>query len=238
MGTVLITGANRGLGLEFARQYAMEGWQVLATARSPSAELAALASAGVKGAVRVFKLDVHDPDAVAQLAANLQDEVVDVLINNAGYFGGVAFSREGIESQRFGAIDYGDWERTLRINVLAPMRMTEAFIEHVARSPSGRVVTLTSMLGSAGLNSTGGLYSYRTSKAAVNMLMKSLSIDLAKRGVLAVALHPGWVKTDMGGPGADIDATASVRGMRAVITGLTPAKLGRVYAYDGQELPY
>src|SRR5690606_7002309 len=140
--------------------------------------------------------------------------------------------------QRFGQMDYADWERTLRINVLAPMKMAECFVEHVARSTEKKIVTLTSMLGSIGMNTTGGLYGYRASKAAVNAVMRSMSIDLRERGILAIAMHPGWVRTDMGGRDADIDAATSVSGMRRVIAALTTDDLGHVFAYDGSRLPY
>lgn len=238
MKTVLVTGANRGLGLELVRQYAADGWQVLAASRSGGEALRALAGDSGPGRIRPLPLDVEDPGAIAALAASLGDQPIHVLINNAGYFGPVGFSPEGMAAQRFGATDYAQWERTLRINLLAPMRLAEAFIGHLERSGSGRLITLTSVVGSMALNTGGGMYSYRTSKAAVNMLMRSLAIDLAPRGVLAVGIHPGWVRTDMGGPGADLDAATSVAGMRQVIAGLTPDKLGRIYAWDGTELPY
>lgn len=234
---VLITGANRGLGLEFARQYAADGWQVLATERRPGAELRALAAA-FPGRVRSLLLDVTDGAAISALAAGLRSEAIDVLINNAGYMGRKPFGNELIAEQSFGRVDYDDWERTLRINLLAPMRMAEAFVEHVARSSERKIITLTSLLGSVSMNNLGGMYPYRTSKAAVNALMKSMAIDLGKRGVLACALHPGWVRTDMGGTGADIDAPEAVRGLRAVIAGLDAAKLGKVYAWDGSVVPY
>src|SRR5690606_32195770 len=150
----------------------------------------------------------------------------------AGFGGG------GGERQRFGVMDYDEWAHTLRVNVMAPMRMAECFVDHVARSEEKKIITLTSMLGSMGLNTSGGLYGYRSSKAAVNAVMKSMSIDLAERGILAVALHPGWVKTDMGGGDAPVDVVTSIAGMRRVIAGLAPDAVGRVYAYDGSQLPY
>jgi NAD(P)-dependent dehydrogenase (short-subunit alcohol dehydrogenase family) len=235
--TVLVTGANRGLGLEFVRQYAGEGWQVLAASRRGGPELESLA-AEHPGRVRCFSLDVTDHAAVDRLAVELAGEAIDVLINNAGYLGRIPFDGGGVRHQAFGNLDYQDWELTLRINVLAPMRMAEAFVEHVARSGERKMVAITSMLGSMGLNTTGGLYAYRSSKAALNAVLKSLSIDLARRGVMAVALHPGWVRTAMGGSRAEIDATESVQGMRTVIAGLTPDQVGRVYAWDGSVLPY
>ena len=234
MKTVLITGANRGLGLEFARQYAADGWRVLATSRTPSPELDA-----VGGEVRTLRLDVTDFAAIQALADSLADIAIDVLINNAGYLGPTGFGGGGgSRLQRFGTMDYDDWAKTLRVNVMAPMRMAECFVGHVERSTEKKIITLTSMLGSMELNTSGGLYSYRSSKAAVNAVMKSLAIDLGTRGILAVALHPGWVKTDMGGADAPVDAVTSVSGMRRVIADLTADAVGHVYAYDGARLPY
>jgi len=237
MPVVLVSGANRGLGLEFVRQYAADGWQVEAGCRSPSAELSTLAERHA-GQVRVRQLDVADPASIAALARLLRGEAIDLLLNNAGYLGRVPFAAGGIAHQQFGSSDYADWEQTFRVNVLGPMRMAEAFIAHVEAGEGRRMVTLTSIVGSMTLNTLGGLYPYRASKAAVNAIMKSMSIDLKQRGILAVAIHPGWARTDMGGPSADIDVADSVRGMRAVIAGLRDEQLGQVLAWDGSVLPY
>jgi NAD(P)-dependent dehydrogenase (short-subunit alcohol dehydrogenase family) len=234
--TTLITGANRGLGLEFVRQYADDGWRIHACCRRPSEELDAISRDNRK--VTVFPLDVADHVQIERLSRTLQGEDIDVLLNNAGVLGRVPFASGGVEAQAFGRMDYDDWSRILRINVFGPMRMAECFLPHVLRSGQKKIVTLTSMLGSMGLNTIGGLYGYRSSKAAINAVMMSMSVDLQRQGVLAVALHPGWVKTEMGGSGADIDASTSVQGLRRVIAGLKLEDLGRVYAYDGSPLPY
>lgn len=236
MDSILITGANRGLGLEFARAYAADGWRVFAACRRPSAELEALA--GAHPALRIHPLDVADHASIDALAAVLAGEPIDVLLNNAGRFGRLLFGAGGVEDQRFGAIDYEDWALTFRINVMGPMKMAEAFVEQVAASRQRKIVTLSSMLGSMALNGIGGLYPYRSTKAGVNAVMKSLSIDLGKRGIAAVALHPGWVRTAMGGPGAEIDAPEAVAGMRRVIADLTLDKVGHVIAWNGERLPY
>jgi NAD(P)-dependent dehydrogenase (short-subunit alcohol dehydrogenase family) len=236
VNTVLITGTNRGLGLEFVRQYASAGWRVLALARSSSPELEEQRLR--HKAVAVYPLDVADHRQIEHLGRQLKAETIDVLINNAGVYGAVPFGDGSLDAQAFGRTDYRDWERTLRINVLGPMKMAEVFVENVARSARGAIVTITSELGSMELNRTGGAYGYRSSKAAVNAIMKSMSIDLAGRGVLAVALHPGWARTDMGGPRAPVSVAESVAGMRSVIEGLSAGKLGRVIAYDGSILPY
>lgn len=240
MPTILITGTSRGLGLECVRQYAAEGWQVLACVRKPdtASELQALASAHASR-IRVLKLDVENHSEIDQLARELTGTSIDVLLNSAGTMGSGSFAKDGIAFGSFGTSNFTDWEKVFRLNVIGPMKMAEAFVEHVARSQQKKIVTLTSMLGSVAINRIGGLYAYRASKAAVNAIMKSMAIDLAKsHGIVATALHPGWVRTDLGGPRADIDAPASVAGMRQVIASLTPDKAGRFWVYDGSELPW
>jgi NAD(P)-dependent dehydrogenase (short-subunit alcohol dehydrogenase family) len=236
MSTVLITGANRGLGLEFARQYSSAGWKVLACCRQVSAELAELAAASEH--IHLYTVDVADHASIDALAAELAAESIDVLLNNAGTYGSVSFAAGGVAHQAFGDSDFANWEQVLRTNVLGPMKMAEAFVEQVARSEQKKIVTLSSMLGSMGLNTLGGMYAYRTSKAAVNMLMHSMGIDLAKRGIIAVAVHPGWAKTDMGGPDAEIEPQEGVTGLIREISKLTLEDIGKVTAYSGEALPY
>lgn len=236
MDTVLITGAGRGLGLEFARQYAAAGWRVLACVRRPSPALAGLA--GIHGNVSAVALDVDDHEQVDHLARKLATAAIDVLINNAGIMGKHGFDDGGVGEQRLGVTDYEEFGHVLRTNVLGSMKMTEAFIEHVARGRQRKIVTLTSIVGSMALNTSGGLYAYRASKAAVNAIMKSMAIDLRARGIIAVAMHPGWVRTAMGGQNADIDVSQSVSGMRHVIAQLTLDAAEGVLTFDGRHLPY
>lgn len=240
MPTILITGTSRGLGLECVRQYAAADWQVLACARRPadSVDLVALA-AEYPQRIRLLTLDVTDHAAVDRLAVALEATPIDVLLNSAGTMGSGSFARDGLAFGSFGNSDFEDWAQVFRLNVLGSMKMAEAFVTHVARSEQKKIVTLTSMLGSVANNRIGGLYAYRASKAAVNAIMKSMSIDLAKsHGIAATALHPGWVRTELGGPNADIDAATSVAGMRRVIDALTLANAGRFWVYDGSELPW
>jgi NAD(P)-dependent dehydrogenase (short-subunit alcohol dehydrogenase family) len=237
MPTVLITGANRGLGLELARQYAAEGWRVLACTRHPeAAPLAALARE--QPAVSRHDLEVTDASSLGGLARSLEGMPIDVLLNVAGVMHRRVEPADGSTRSAFGALDYDDWARVLEVNVLGAARVAEALVEHVAASEQRKIVTLSSVLGSVAANDSGGLYAYRSSKAAVNAVMKSLAIDLAPRGIIAVPMHPGWVRTDMGGPKAPLGPEESAAGMRRVITGLTLADSGRFLQWDGQELPW
>ena len=237
--SVLVTGASRGLGLEFARQYAADGWRVHAAARRPleALELQRLAAAS-GGRLAVHALEVCDHAQVDALARSLAGSPIDVLINCAGIMGRETFATGGMAMQRFGSTDFEEWIDTLRTNLLAPMKIAEAFVEHVAASEQKKIVTLTSILGSMARNQIGGLYAYRSSKAGVNAMMKSMAIDLRRRGIIAVPMHPGWVRTDLGGPRAELDCEASVTGMRRVIAALTPAQSGSFLQWDGGELPW
>lgn len=238
MPTVLITGAARGLGLELVRQYAADGWRVIACARDPAAaELAAIAASG-DGRVTTHPLDVTDHAAIDVLARKLEGIPIDVLLNVAGTMGAESFARKGMSIQRFGRSDYDDWMQTFRVNVFGPMKVAEAFLQHVAASEQKKIVTLTSMVGSIGGNTVGGLYAYRSSKAAANAVMKSMSIDLKRYGIIALPMHPGWARTEMGGPQAPVDPAESVAGMRALIAVLTPEDGGRFLQFDGSELAW
>lgn len=227
--TLLITGANRGLGLEFVKQYAEAGWQVIACCRWPddAKELQALAERS-GDQVEIHPLDVADFEEIDALALILQGRPVDLLINNAGVY----------PESSFGQVDYEAWAEAFHINSMAPMKMVEAFVGHVAASNLKKIVTLSSKMGSMDDNTSGGSYIYRSTKTAVNMVMKSLSVDLKPMGIASTILHPGWVRTDMGGPNGLIDAPESVAGMRRVIDALTLENSGRFIAYDGKEIPW
>jgi NAD(P)-dependent dehydrogenase (short-subunit alcohol dehydrogenase family) len=232
LSTVLVTGASRGLGLELARQYAQDGWEVLACARAPqkAPDLERLARE-CEGRVTVHALDVTDFAAVGALALELDGRSIDVLINNAGSM--------GARGSGFGSSDYAAWNDIFHLNAFAPMRMAEAFAAHVARSAHKKLVSISTIMASMTKNDVGGFYPYRASKAALNAIMVSLAVDLGRRyGIVAAVLHPGWVRTDMGGPRADIDAASSVAGMRRVIGGLSREQAGRFWSYDGTELPW
>ena len=229
--SVLVTGANRGLGLEFTRQYAADGWKVFAACRSPedAGDLSELAS-GNADRIRVLALDVVDAASVRAAAAAIRGEPLDLLLNNAG-----VGSPPG---QRIGSLDYAAWARVLDANTLGPARVIEAFVENVARGRDKRIVTLTSLMGSIADNGSGGSYAYRSSKAGVNAVMKSFSIDLAPRGITCVVVHPGWVRTDMGGSGGKLTPTESVEALRSLIASFKRQDSGRFFNYDGRELPW
>ena len=226
MPTALITGAGRGLGLEFTRQFAEDGWTVLAGLRDMDN---ASVMAGIDGDIAVVPLDVADPASVAILGERLAGTPIDLLINNAGFLG----PRE-IE---LGAIDYDDWREVLEVNTLAPMRVAEAFIDHLRAGKGRKIVTISSRLGSIA-EGNGGRYIYRSSKAAVNAVMKNLAQDLVPEGFTVIVMHPGWVRTDMGGPGASIDAVESVTGLKRVIDGLARSDTGGFFNYDGTPIPW
>ncbi|MCX7628084.1 MAG: SDR family oxidoreductase [Methylophilaceae bacterium] len=231
MPVTLITGANRGLGLEFVRQYAADGWRVHACCRRPQEASALQSLAKTHDNIHIHRLDVGEFEAIRHLADELRNTAIDVLISNAGIY----LDRD---QPSFGNANVEMWLEEFRINTIAPLKLAEAFLEHVAASEQKKLVFITSKMGSMADNGSGGAYFYRSSKAALNAVAKSLSIDLAPRGILVGLLHPGWVKTDMGGPNAWITPQQSIAGMRRLIERLSPADSGTFYAYDGQIVPW
>ncbi|MBR9828115.1 MAG: SDR family oxidoreductase [Oceanospirillales bacterium] len=225
-GTVLITGCNRGLGLEFAYQYARDGWQVHACARDlvHAEDLQAL-EARFPDHVHLHTLDVNKDGQIKALDRVLGDETIDLLINNAGYYGpkGVCF----------GKVERELWRQVLETNTLSPLMMTQAFYPRVATSRLKTVVFMSSKVGSISDNQSGGGYYYRSSKTALNQVVKSLAIDLSGAGIKVVALHPGWVQTDMGGENALITPEQSVSAMRQLLQGLTLEQSGAFLNYEG-----
>ena len=212
MSSILITGANRGLGLELARCFARDDWRVFACCRSPEPTDQLHALAAKHDRLSIHRLEVTDRAQLAELAEALQAEAIDILINNAGVF--------GPKKQGFGETDSNRWLETFHVNCIAPMLISEAFVEMVARSRLRIIAAMGSVMGSIAENSSGSYYAYRTSKAAVHMVTKGLSLDLADRGIIAVALHPGWVRTAMGGPNAPLAADVSARALKQVLLGL------------------
>ena len=212
MQTVVVTGANRGLGLEFTRAYAERGWRVIAVARHLSEELQKLADAGL---VRLLQGDLNKAQDMQSVAGQLADEHIDLLINNAGIMGTATFSETGAATQGLHDFKRDEWRQVFETNVFTPAQLTALLMGRL--KDGAKVVTISSSMGSIAGNEFGGWFAYRASKAAVNALMKSTALELAERGVIALALHPGWVRTDMGGPSADLDIPTSVAGMMQVI---------------------
>lgn len=222
----LITGANRGIGLELTKQYAADGWKVLACCRDPESAIALQALANINQNIQVLALDVGNFSQIDRLALQLKNEAIDVLINNAGVY----------PHSNFGDTNYDDWAAAFKINSMASLKMAEAFVQHITRSQLKKIATLSSKMGSIDDNTGGESYIYRASKSAVNMVMKSLSIDLKPYGISVITLHPGWVQTDMGGANGLINTETSVTGLRQVIADLTLERTGQFIAFDGKQI--
>jgi NAD(P)-dependent dehydrogenase (short-subunit alcohol dehydrogenase family) len=230
MATVLVTGANRGLGLEFVRQYARDGARIIACARLPNEAKEVLdLAARSNGRVAVYPLDVASDNSVANLAKEIGPEPIDILINNAGVYGGT--------HQRLGDIDYDAWLRTLSVNTLGPVRMIEALRPNLTKGRQKKIVAITSGMGSTARHDGQALI-YRSSKAALNNAMRGVSRDLKADGFTIAILHPGWVRTDMGGASATLTPEVSVNAMRKIITTLGPADSGVFLNYDGSKIDW
>ena len=224
MTTIRITGASRGLGLEFARQFYNEEYRVIATCRNPknANELHTI------GDIDIYSLDVTDDKSVANLADKLRGENIDILINNAGVIG----QRDG-----FGRLNYDIWAETMDTNVFGPMRVAEAFRDNVMNSEKKQMIFITSRMGSI-TEAVPNAYVYRSSKAALNMAVKCLSAELEQQGLIAVLFHPGHVQTDMGGQAAPVTPQKSIEGMKNQIVALTHDDNGRFLSYDGHQIPW
>ncbi len=224
MTTIMITGASRGLGLEFARQFYNEEYRVIATCRNPknANELHTI------GDIDIHSLDVTDDKSVSNLADKLRGENIDILINNAGVIG----QRDG-----FGRLNYDIWAETMDTNVFGPMRVAEAFRDNVMNSEKKQMIFITSRMGSIA-EAVPNAYVYRSSKAALNMAVKCLSAELGEQGLIAVLFHPGHVQTDMGGQAAPVTPHKSIEGMKNQIVALTCDDNGRFLSYDGHQIPW
>lgn len=223
---LLITGANRGIGLQLTQQYLDHGWRVYATYRQHmGAELAALEC----DKLTLLPLDVADDNSIAGLQKCLTGVDLDLIINNAGVF--------GPRDQSLGTITREQWLEVLNVNTIAPLMLAQALHGNLVAS-QGTFAIVSSKVGSIEDNQGGSLYLYRSSKTAVNQVVKSLSIDLVEQGITVVALHPGWVRTDMGGPNGLIDTHTSVTGLRQVLDALSISDSGHFFNYDGSEIPW
>ena len=209
MPTALITGAGRGLGKELARQYAADGWEVIGTTRA--------------------ELEMTNRRQIREFSSRLKDKPIDLLFCNAGILG-----KRGMKP---GSFDFDSWEEVLRVNLLGPAALANALLDNVAASERRIIAMMSSRLGSVS-ESTGMTLPYATSKAALNMLVKGLAAHLASRGIIVVALSPGWVRTDMGGAQAPLTPEFSVRNLRKVISSLKDSDSGKFLSHDGTEIPW
>ncbi len=236
MQNILITGANRGLGLELTRQYfSDDATQIFATCRNPdrAEQLDALA-AEYGDRIRILRLDVNDEDAIHAASESVAARVnrLDLLINNAGIF-----PKDGHQSHDLGNLSAADVGQVVTTNAVGALIVTQAFRQLLANGENPRVVMISSGLGSIS-GASGGSYAYRMSKAAMNMAARVLAMDSAMGGIITITTHPGWVQTDMGGPSAAITPTQSAAGLRSLIAKLTDADNGKFYLYDGSELDW
>ncbi len=230
MTNVVITGANRGLGLGFVKNYLGKNVDVVSTTRDlkSSKELLALKEKFPNN-LEIFELDMLKESAGDILANFLGERPIDILINNAGV---------GSTNQHFEAVSPKSWLEVLKVNLIAPLMITQSIINNVKKGSDKKIYFLSSQLGSIGDNASGGMYIYRSSKTGLNQVVKSLSVDLKAQGITVVSLHPGWVKTDMGGPNAPVSIDESIEGMMQVIDSTDIRDTGRFLNYDGKELPW
>lgn len=225
---LFITGANRGIGLEMVKQFSQAGWKVSACCRTPETADQLNALAKDNDQISLYALDVTDYQAVSDLANHLKGHAIDLLINNAGIY--------GPRQSNLDDLDLDAWRQVFETNTLAPFKIVQAFSSHVAASKGKKIAILSSKMGSISDNQGGASYIYRSSKTALNQVVKSLSIDLESQGIRIIVLHPGWVQTDMGGPNGLINVEQSVTGLKQVMT--SEVKSGHFYNYDGSEIAW
>ena len=226
MKTVLITGSNRGLGLEFAKCYSENNYNVIACCRNKDVASGLHSLSKKHDSIQMYSLDVSDTAQIKALSNSLQSQPIDILINNAGIY----------RPSTLGDIDKDDWMDSFLVNTIAPYEIIQNFLPNLLIGESKKVVSITSKMGSIDDNTSGGSYIYRSSKTALNSMMRSLSHDLLGQGISTLTLHPGWVKTDMGGQGAWIDANESVEGMINQIENLSINNSGLYIDYAGKSI--
>lgn len=228
MARILITGAGRGIGLELTRQYAEAGDEVIACVRDPEAS-APLKELAQGGSVRIVRMDLAKFDSITAARGEIGDAPIDVVINNAGSVGG---AHQGIDD-----VDIAEWHRALDVNTIAPLIVARTFKPNLVASGDGKLLNVTSQLA-ASTWPMGGMIIYSTSKAALCKIGQILAIDWKNEPIVSALMHPGWVKTDMGGPNAAITAEESARGIRNVIAGLTRSDSGKFYKWNGEIHPW
>jgi len=230
METVLVTGANRGIGLGFVKYYLDRGDRVIGTYRDTQSSTELIQMTKDYDRLESLALDVSSEGSLVDFRNQLGNRPIDIFINNAGVY--------GPRNSTFDNVDEKNWVPVLQVNAIAPLILTQLIIENLRQSSVKKLVYITSKMGSIDDNKGGGSYVYRSSKAALNAVVKSISVDLADEGMRVALLHPGWVRTDMGGPNGLIDTKTSVTGMTKVIDGLEQTSSGGFYNYDGAEIPW
>ena len=231
MSTILITGTSRGIGLELTKIFAENNWNVIACCRKPKKADKLNEVAKTYSNIEIYKLDVEDFDEIEALKEVLKGKNIDILLNNAGTYG----SKEG---QFFGNIDYKSFKETFKINTLAPLKMCETFLEEVSNSDKKIMAIITSMMGSITLNEDGKELIYRVTKCAANMVVKCMANTLKDKKITVLAIHPGWVKTDMGGENAPILPEDSAKGIYHLLTNINESNTGKFLDFQGNELPW
>lgn len=234
--TWLITGANRGIGLEFARQLTSAGDQVVAVVRDPASATQLNALAISQAGLSIEQADMDDRASIDALAGRLKGTPIDIMFNNAGLYGGSWDNAS--HRQSAASMDYALWEQIMRVNVMAPFQMIQTLLPNLLLGQRRLVINMSSDLGSITNNAQGQSYAYRSSKAALNMVTKGLSVELAGDGVTVVAMAPGWTQTDLGGQQAQWSVEDSVANQRKVIAGLSTADNGRFINLLGDQVPW
>jgi len=230
MATILVTGANRGLGSEFVERYLESGDDVIATYRNEESSFDLINMRDERSNLKLLHLDVSSNKSLNSFAENLGDSPIDIFINNAGVY--------GPRNSSFENVDEENWIPAIKVNAVAPLLLTQLIIKNIRAGTDKKLIYITSKMGSIDDNKGGGAYVYRSSKTALNAVVKSLSVDLKNENIAVALIHPGWVKTDMGGPNALIDKDTSVRGMTEVISNLDISSTGNFYNYDGSIIPW
>ena len=228
--TVFITGTARGIGLELVRQFLEAGSKVFATARHPETDALQSLKAAHGDALQLLKLDVTNRSEIETAVSSLAGQPVNLLINNAGLYQSRSDDMESLKAET--------WLQEFHVNAIAPFMVTRALRSNLAAADDALVAMISSKMGSMSDNTSGGAYSYRSSKAALNAVTVSLARDLAGDGTRVVALHPGWVRTDMGGASAPVDTTQSASGLRKVMLGIGDPQNGGFFNYTGDAIPW
>ena len=228
--SILITGTNRGIGLEFVKHYIKNNEKVIATCRNRNSAKDLLELENTTNNLSLVELDVSNPNSINNFTSKIAGLPIDTFISNAGV--------SGPKNIEFGNFDAKEWLDVFNVNTIAPLLITQKILKNLRLGKDKKLVFISSKVGSIEDNTSGGMYIYRTSKTALNQVIKSLSIDLKGENFIVVALHPGWVQTDMGGPNALIDTKTSVKGLIEVIDNLTPKNSGKFYNYDGSPIPW